>query len=305
MAIIRASRPSFRNPQDKVAFAVHATFLAAGYVLNATGPTAFADDALTASSSDEVSNDGWNTFEDNYGFVYSNPDKVSKKVLLKCLVMNNALLVDALKHGSSTPVHHEINIADFVEENEGTNYSSQYKNFGKLVSIIDTEIVSKLSDAPKSSSSTKPSSSEGTRDENMPYSGPYDPSSIEGNRDNTQMPYDPSRFSSPFYPGIGHDDLYPGPGAGMYPSRDGFGVGGGSVVGPDHPMFGGIGTGIGGNRYPGGLLSGVPPGARFDPYGPPGVPGFEPNRFTRDPRGPRGGGGTHPDLQHFGSDDFI
>jgi len=26
---------------------------------------------------------------------------------------------------------------------------------------------------------------------------------------------------------------------------------------------------------------GVPPGARFDPYGPPGVPGFEPNRFAR------------------------
>lgn len=26
---------------------------------------------------------------------------------------------------------------------------------------------------------------------------------------------------------------------------------------------------------------GVPPGARFDPYGPPGVPGFEPNRFVR------------------------
>lgn len=24
-----------------------------------------------------------------------------------------------------------------------------------------------------------------------------------------------------------------------------------------------------------------PPGARFDPYGPPGVPGFEPGRFTR------------------------
>ena len=26
---------------------------------------------------------------------------------------------------------------------------------------------------------------------------------------------------------------------------------------------------------------GVPQGARFDPYGPPGVPGFEPNRFAR------------------------
>lgn len=29
------------------------------------------------------------------------------------------------------------------------------------------------------------------------------------------------------------------------------------------------------------LNRGVPPGARFDPYGPPGIPGFEPNRFAR------------------------
>ncbi|MCI16107.1 putative proteasome inhibitor, partial [Trifolium medium] len=28
------------------------------------------------------------------------------------------------------------------------------------------------------------------------------------------------------------------------------------------------------------LCMGVPPGARFDPIGPPGVPGFEPNRFA-------------------------
>lgn len=40
MAVIRAARPTFRNESDKLAFAVHASFLAAGNVLNATGPTA-------------------------------------------------------------------------------------------------------------------------------------------------------------------------------------------------------------------------------------------------------------------------
>lgn len=50
MAVIRATRPSFRNKHDKVAFAVHATFLASGYVLTASGPTAYEDDALTSSS---------------------------------------------------------------------------------------------------------------------------------------------------------------------------------------------------------------------------------------------------------------
>lgn len=52
-----------------------------------------------------------------------------------------------------------------------------------------------------------------------------------------------------------------------------------------------------------GGLPGVPPGARFDPYGPPDVPGFEPARFIRQPRRP--GGGAHPDLEHFQGPDYI
>ncbi|KAM7526400.1 hypothetical protein LguiA_016302 [Lonicera macranthoides] len=297
MALIRASRPTFRNSQDKVAFALHATFLASGYLLISTGPPAFTDDALSSSSSssDEASIDQWNSFEDNYAFVYSNPEKDSKKVLVKCLVMNNKLLVDALTDGSSTPVHHEINIGDFAEENGGSNYSSQYKDLGKLVNTLNKDVLSKLSSSPKPTSSTQTLSTQGLRDDiNRPHSGPRF----------HQPPYDPSGLVvPPIYPGVGGDDLFPGPGAGMYPSRGGFGggSGGGMLIGPNHPGFGGIGGEPG---FPGGQPSNVPPGARFDPYGPPGVPGFEPNRFVRDPRRPRGGG-THPDLQHFGSDDFI
>lgn len=50
MAVIRAARPSFRNNHDKIAFAVHASFLAAGYVLTATGPPAFSENALSSAS---------------------------------------------------------------------------------------------------------------------------------------------------------------------------------------------------------------------------------------------------------------
>lgn len=42
MAVIRASRPSFRSSHDKAAFALHAAFLAAGYALTATGRAALA-----------------------------------------------------------------------------------------------------------------------------------------------------------------------------------------------------------------------------------------------------------------------
>ncbi len=77
-----------------------------------------------------------------------------------------------------------------------------------------------------------------------------------------------------------------------------FGSGqGGSLLGPGHPGFGGGGAGGmprrgggGGGRFGGGgMMPGVPPGARFDPFGP-GVPGSG--------GGGRGGGGRggHPGM---------
>nr|GLL26897.1 probable proteasome inhibitor [Ipomoea trifida] len=49
MIMIRALRPTFRNPYDKVAFVVHASCLASGFVLLATGPSAFCDDPFSSA----------------------------------------------------------------------------------------------------------------------------------------------------------------------------------------------------------------------------------------------------------------
>ncbi|CBI30473.3 hypothetical protein VitviT2T_012350 [Vitis vinifera] len=285
MAVIRASRPSFRNAHDKVAFAVHAAFISSGYLLTATGNPAFSETALSSTSTDEVGIERWNELQDDYAFVYFNPEKGSKKVLVKCLVMNDKLLVAALADGASEPIHLEINVEDYVAENGGTNYSGQFKNLDKLVKTLDKEILSKLN-----GSSDKPTSSEtrpGQRQNlNEPGMGVAEPQ-------HTQT-YPAGLVYPPVNP-IGGSDLFPGPGAGMYPTRSDFGSGS-MLLGPNDPRwFGGVG---GDPSFPGGQ-PGVPPGARFDPYGPPGVPGFEPNRFTRMPRRP--GGGTHPDLQHFGT----
>ena len=57
------------------------------------------------------------------------------------------------------------------------------------------------------------------------------------------------------------------------------GVGGGNLVGPDHPMFAG--------RYPDNNSIAYPPGSRFDPFGPGGGPR---GPFPRGP--PRGGFGS-------------
>ncbi|KAH6806256.1 proteasome inhibitor-like protein [Perilla frutescens var. frutescens] len=247
MAVIRASRPQFRTGFDKAAFAVHAAFVAAGYVLHATGPPAFNDDALSISS--KVGMDNWNDVEDNYAFVYSNPEKGSKKVLVKCLVMNDKLLVDVLKEGGSEPLHLELDADEYVQEDAGTNYGSQFKNLGKLVENVNKEVLNKLDSASASSSSTKSSSTEASLREERDR--------LRIGPDAQEDPYGPPHpgYIVPPIPGSGSSDLFPGPGAGMYPSRGDFG--GGS------------------------MLVGVPPGARFDPYGPPNVPGFEPGRFVR------------------------
>lgn len=57
---------------------------------------------------DEVGIDGWNEFDGEYAFVYTNPKKGSKKFLVKCLVMNDKLLVDAIADGGAEPAHLEI-----------------------------------------------------------------------------------------------------------------------------------------------------------------------------------------------------
>lgn len=281
MAVIRAARPAFRTPHDRVAFAVHAAFAAAGYVLHATGPSAFADDALSNSYTDEVGTENWNDVEDNYAFLYSKPEdnKGSKKVLVKCLVINDKLAVDVLKEGNQNPQHLELDVDEYVEDNGGSNYSSQFKNLGKFAESVNKEILDKLQ-----SSSNSGSSSQSSRP------------AVEVDHPQPQDPYSsppPSGYIVPPIPGFGGSDLFPGPGAGIYPSRGDFG-GGGMLVGPNDPRF--FGGRTGDPSFPGGS-PGVPPGARFDPYGPPGVPGFEPNRFIRNPRRPPGG--THPDLQHF------
>ncbi|KAJ0028766.1 hypothetical protein Pint_35302 [Pistacia integerrima] len=150
MAVIRAARPTFRNNHDKLAFLVHASFLASGHVLTATGSSA--DASFSSPSTDEVGLDHWNDLEDNYAFVYINPENGSKKVLVKCLVMGNILVVDALVQGASEPVHLEIDVGQYVEEDGTANYSGQFKNLDKLVKFLDTEILSKLNGSPKPSS---------------------------------------------------------------------------------------------------------------------------------------------------------
>ncbi|KAA8499727.1 hypothetical protein FVE85_7312 [Porphyridium purpureum] len=118
----------------------------------------------------------------------------------------------------------------------------------------------------------------------------------------------PMRARGPPF-GVGDDDLY-APGLPQFPSMSGGlpgGPGGGNLVGPRHPGFGDPG------RYSGGMGIGMPgrgmrpppPGARYDPVGPPGMGLGEPDNdmmmppgMYGPPSGPSGPppGGPPPDM---------
>ncbi|RYR30788.1 hypothetical protein Ahy_B01g055554 [Arachis hypogaea] len=74
---------------------------------------------------EEVSVENWNQLDQEYVFVYVNTKKIPNIVLVKCLVMNEKLLIDALKEGFSDPAHLEICVRDYTVANESSNYSEQ------------------------------------------------------------------------------------------------------------------------------------------------------------------------------------
>lgn len=291
LAVIRASRPNFRNPNDKMAFAVHAAFLAAGYSFIATGARAFSENPPT--DGEEVGIEGWNDLEDGYAFVYKKCVKgETRPILVKCLSIGDALVVDVLnlKEEKKEPFHFQINVKDYLSEGDNKNgYGEMYKNMQGLVDNLNSWIFNKIEPKVEASSS-------GSRSGQSTTNEPVGTFPVE-----RQQP--PPVLRYPPIPSSGSSDLFPGPGAGVFPDR-GSDFGGSMLVGPNDPRWFGVG-GAPRTDFPGGDI--IPPGARYDPIGPPDVPGFGPERFIRNPpRRPGQGGNIHPDLEHFhqGSD-FI
>ncbi|KAF3320898.1 putative proteasome inhibitor [Carex littledalei] len=305
MAVLRASRPTFRNAHDKVAFAVHSSFLAAGFSLLSVGPATNSDDL--SSFVEEVGVDGWNEMEDRYGFLYFKEEKGRKmRVLVKALVIGDKLPIDVVDlEEQKELLHLEINVNDHVVEGEAQpkNYGEMYKNFKGLVDYVNSAILDKLVGANPSGLGNQ-----GIRDVNASSSESH------GRPGGSLYPegYDqpggggfPPTYEGVVYPPIvppsGYSDMFPGPGAGFYPGR-GTGGEGSMLIGPSDPRFFPSGGRPSVPGIPGGM-PGIVPGSRYDPIGPPDVPGFDPSRFRR-PRHP--GGSTHPDLEFFQQGpDFI
>lgn len=120
----------------------------------------------------EVGIEGWNEFEE-YAFVYAR--KGSKKILVKCLAIDDKLLVDAVAEGGKgEPAHLEIeyvyslicggsilmvlkvfcfvfgSVGNYVAESrEEGDYDAEFKNLGKLVTDLQNQILYKVDEGLK------------------------------------------------------------------------------------------------------------------------------------------------------------
>lgn len=301
LSLVMALRPKFRSRSDRLAFAAHAFMIAQGFKLEAVG-----DDAEKASSADsiqcnedEVDISKWNSSTDAYTFLY-NPNLwqqgvVTVPILLKMVNLGDQLLLSWVTLKSSSQESQQVELKGPHQlELKVDNYTTSkaelpacYQNLADLIDKLHSKVVSVhgyLVCKPESSD-TKSTAAASTRQEPLPDYGAAE----------DEFPSEPRRYVEPPIGGMGNSDAVPpgfrppGYGGLQEPFPAGMGRSGGMHVGPDDPLF----AGRSGMQRPG--RAGVnPAGARYDPIGPPGMPGFNPDDFQTGRRP------LHPDLAQPG-----
>jgi len=255
-------KPLIKNPYDALFILLHSIMESAGFKLVALGE---GDNTLIQNK--ELP-ENWNTSPDAWAFRYRH-FKSSMTFHLKALRLGSQLLVHALAVEQNEVYNINLQPNDYVIET--SNYDDIelcFKNIDKLITLFDKEILRKLMPTTEDFSNSGTERSTNSTGNNLRESPVYPPQS--------PIYQDPLRVprpvGQPTFP-MGGGDLYPGPGGGFgyIPGLDPFARGGGSFVGPNHPSFG-IRDPYAPNPayFPG--RGGMPPrGARFDPFGPPGV----------------------------------
>nr|XP_002732286.1 PREDICTED: proteasome inhibitor PI31 subunit-like [Saccoglossus kowalevskii] len=202
----------------------------------------------------------WNTSQDCYTLRYQ-PNSNHDNYLLKAIPIDGTLLVHLMRLKDEKVCNLSIDVNNYVNSQHLNNYESVFKNLDELHEKFETEIIS---DLRKQDSKTSKGSST-LIDERLPGNQqgyrPYANDPLRAGpprRPHAERQPEWGEPNNPLDIGTGDlDPFHPG-GTGMFmdPMRAGFPRGG--IPDPS--------AGIPG-RLPRGA---VPPGARFDPFGPPG-----------------------------------
>ena len=283
---------SLRHQHDAAVLVIHCYLLERGFSFLGFGES-------SGSSPDPAPGspipDGWNTDADVYSFRYSFTSGTEKgTLLLKLLIMGPTLLVHGviLEHPDRV-FSTEIRVADFVNV-PGPNSTAEaiFKDVNGLTSVFWKDVGLKLVSSLKGDSLL-------IENNRAPMHSGFSNASVDRGFAGQDFgarptPYDtgPHAVPSPF--GLGEFDVG-GPWGVDFGSEYG-----GNLMGPQHPGF------FSQNRQPRGMPY-HPPGARYDPFGPPqifpGGPQYPPQmrRPTRPPF-------SEPDPNHLpppGYDDMF
>ncbi|KAI1292241.1 Proteasome inhibitor PI31 subunit [Halotydeus destructor] len=291
-------KSDFVSKNDALITIVHSLLLQQNYKCLGVGERfSEADDKLNGS---EMLPKNWNQDQMAYVLRYKKPavgSEPAKKLLVKAVGNNGSLLLSFLEVPGDATADLTLQADKFLTK-EYRNYEKAFINDDSLNEIQKSflnDVINKLKTPSSPKSAPTSNSNSQSRQNRPPEAERRVPPPMMPSYGGSGYDFD-ADLRNP-YPSIGGRDLDPlghGVGGMILDPRDLHRGGGGGRpgFGPAYP---------GGNFTPGGrpLPPGaVPPGARFDPFGPPGA-GPRPNRH-RGPRpdGPPGSGFAAPDPDH-------
>lgn len=293
-AVVRAARPALASPAAALAFVAHGHLLAKGYVLVAAGADDVAGFESVASKSPDGScgPDGWDARSDEFAFAYAPEGRADVRIIVRMLVVGGSLCVAASskvegnEREAEDPVTEDFVVSDFVPEGGQGSFVGGPNMKAYVARLEDLEARIKRCFEGPSQRKEDPRRGEGVR-----RGGPDDDDGLRIPGSGRNPGWNHHAPPPPAIPSVGADDLLPR----LDPRHPLMSPGiGGSQVGPNDPIFF-RGGGVGGHvPHPG---RGLPPGARYDPIAPEGLPGFHPDDLIRG-----GGGGMRrrDDLDDIG-----
>ncbi|KAM6248371.1 proteasome inhibitor PI31 subunit [Porphyrio hochstetteri] len=239
------ARAAISRPQDALICGVHWQLVGYGYRCLGAGDEPGPDERKS-----ELLPTGWEANKEVYTLRYKSTDD-AHELLLKAIMVEDSMILNVMDRSSQKVADVTLAVADYINPEHLDDFHKVYKNTEELRTRIASGIIAPLG-APTEKAKKEPEPEK--KDPDLPQD--YDPLRIPPRVPaGMRAPLGPSR---PF--AVGGEDLDPfgGRSGGMIvdPLRSGFPQPG---IDPS--------SGIPG-RLPRGA---VPPGARFDPFGPLGA----------------------------------
>ncbi|KAI0068938.1 hypothetical protein BV25DRAFT_1792224 [Artomyces pyxidatus] len=313
------NKKTLQSPYDAIAALLHTAFMALGFRLIAVDDSSPPSTILNGLLPEE-----WNGHPGNYTLRYRH-EQSSLEFVIKVAKLGSRTLINAIAVESDKAASLDISTSDFtshsffpydanaetasplvhgfISSNRIADLMGQFRMriVQKIIPGLHKEGYTEDSGVSSSSARREPPPASNPPARPHPESPPFAPDSSlrVPSHIPPQNPLEIGRRDlDPL--GLGSNPFAPPP---LFPGSGGDGM----FVGPDHPIFGQRGRGVGSPFGTGpwggdGYLPpmGAPPGARFDPVGP-GLGPF-PGRTGFGPRGGQqpGGGNLHgPDNDEF------